>query len=81
MLNVRQIWATATHHITLNWLADAIPVSADNPGNGTYGYLMPDMKFQMVKDGRIFNIIEALNVNEMDQSWKVVAQEHYGAVS
>lgn len=81
ILNVRQQWATASHYAELNWLADAIPVSGDNPGNGVYGYLMPEMKFILVKDGRVFNILQALNVDEMDQSWSCVLEEHYGATS
>ena len=81
ILNVRQQWATATHYLECNWLADSVPISSDNPGNGIYGYVMPQMKWKLLKDARIFNVLSAINVDEANVAWRMVAQEHYGATS
>ncbi len=80
-LNVRQIWPLATHQIELNWLGSSIPVSADNPGNGTVGYIMPQMKFKLQKDNRIFNVVNAINVDEANFMWQIIAEEKIGATS
>ena len=78
MLNVRQIWPLATHLIKLRYTFSAIPA---NPPRNPNGYILPNMKFQLVKDNRIFNILSALNVEERNIQWLCTVQEHVGATS
>ena len=80
MLNVRQMWPTATHLIRMRWVGSAIPVSADNPGQ----LIMPDMKLTLTKTGvliRIFNIVSAKNVEERNREWELTCEEKVGATS
>ena len=77
MLNVRQIWATATHIITMRWLGSAIPSSTDNPN----GIVIPEMKFINVADGEVYNVLFAENVEKRDRQWKITAAMKSGATT
>jgi head-tail adaptor len=80
MLNVRQMWPTATHIIKMRWLGTAIPASPDNPGS----LIMPHMKLTLTKNGvllRVFNIIAAQNTEERNREWKITVEEKVGAIS
>jgi len=77
MLNVRQIWPTATHTVMVRWLGSAIPTSADNPN----GIFMPQMKIKCKLDNSILNIEFAENVEKRNRRWKLVCSEHVGVSS
>lgn len=80
MLNVRQMWPTATHILGMRWVGSAIPATANNPG----GLVIPDMKFTLTKNGiliRVFNIVAAKNVEERNREWEITAEEKVGATS
>ncbi len=76
-LNVRQIWATATHIIKCRYLWSAIPSSPTNPN----GYIMPTMKLISALDGTVYNINFAENVEERRRMWTLTCTEHIGATS
>jgi hypothetical protein len=77
MLNVRQIWATATHIITARWLGSVIPKSNDNPN----GYFVPSMKLIGVNDGAVYNIVFADNPELRNRQWVLTVEQKIGAVS
>jgi head-tail adaptor len=80
MLNVRQMWPTATHIIKMRWLGSSIPASSDNPAS----LILPDMKLMLTKNGilvRVFNIVAAQNTEERNREWKITAEEKVGAIS
>jgi hypothetical protein len=80
MLNVRQIWPTATHLVEIGWLGSAIPVTADNPA----GLIVPSMKLLLRKNGapiRVLNVLAADNVDEENQVWRITAEENVGETS
>ena len=77
MLNVRQIWATATHIITARWLGSIIPKSQDNP-NGIY---VPSMKLIGVTDGDVYNIAFADNPDKRNRQWILTCELMVGATS
>jgi head-tail adaptor len=75
MLNVRQVWPTATHKVKMRWLASSLPATSDNPQR----QLMPQMKFQLVLDKSWLNIIWADNVEKRNWQWELICEEHVGA--
>ena len=78
MLNVRQIWATATHIIMMRWLGSAIPTSSDNPN----GWITPDMKAINTGNGsEVYNFVFAENVEMRNRQWKIVAEQKIGATA
>jgi hypothetical protein len=77
MLNVRQVWPTATHMITMRWLGSAIPVSDDNPNQ----QLMPQMKIQLLLDSSWLHFLFAENVEKRNRQWKITAEEKIGATA
>lgn len=77
MLNVRQIWPTATHRVKCRWLGDSIPVSADNPQK----QIMPHMKLKCLLDSSILNVVWAENVEKRNRAWEMICEEHIGATS
>lgn len=80
MLNVRQMWPTATHIIKMRWLGTSIPASDDNPAS----LIVPNMKLTLTKNGillRVFNIVAAQNTEERNREWKITAEEKVGAIS
>jgi hypothetical protein len=77
MLNVRQIWALATHIVSFRWLGSTIPVSADNPN----GRFMPQMKIQLLLDNSILNIEFADNVEKRNRRWELICSSHVGATT
>lgn len=76
-LNVRQLFPTATHIVECRWLGSLVAPSDDNPN----GYIMPQMKLQVVKDGRILNVDNAYNVEERNICWQLTCTEKVGASS
>lgn len=75
MLNVRQIWPTATHKVRCRWLASVIPASADNPQS----QIMPQMKLNVLLDNSWLNVIWAENVEKRNRQWEMICEEHVGA--
>ncbi len=73
----RQEWPTATHIVTFGWLGTRIPSTTRNP----YRQVSPDMKIICQQDGKVLNVIEAVNVERRNQSWFIICQEHWGATS
>ena len=76
----RQVWPTATHVIRLPYTWDAIPpASPHNPD----GRIVPSMKFGVQKDRdaapRWFNVVAALDVEELGIEWRCICQEVSGA--
>ena len=62
-LNVRQVWATATTLIKHRYLGPALDPS-------------PKQRYKLVKDGRIFNVLDPTNVEERNRSIESVCQEY-----
>lgn len=77
ILNIRQIFATATHLVEIGWLGSTIPATDDNPN----GYILPHMKLKITKDNRILNIDNAYNVEERNICWVLTCTEKIGATS
>ncbi len=76
-LNIRQQWPTSTHIVTFGWLGVMIPSTSRNP----YQQVTPDMKIVCQLDGRVLNILDAVNVNRASDMWYVICKEHFGATS
>ena len=55
LLNVKQNWATATHIVSCRWQGGATLPN-------------PRMRFQLVKDSRIINILSFQNVEERNRN-------------
>lgn len=62
-VNVKQIWATATHKVRLRYQGSSISFS-------------PTRRFVLVKDGRILNIVNANNVEERNRAYEILCQEY-----
>ena len=71
MLNVRQIWPTATHTVKCRWLGTLIPTSKTNPS----GQILPRMRFQVMSDGSYLNILFADNVEKRNRQWVLRCEE------
>ena len=69
-LNVKQVWATATHKVSMRWLGSSIAIQ-------------PRMKLVITKPPgtRTLNILEALNNEERDREWQLTCEEHINATS
>lgn len=68
--NVKQVWATATHQVTMRWLGSAVTIQ-------------PRMKLVITKSPgtRTLNVISALNVEERNRAWLLVCEEKIGATT
>ncbi len=77
MLNVRQIWPTASHILKCRWLGSVIPKTADNPN----GYFMPQMKLVNVNDGEVYNVLFAENAEKRNRQWILTCEQKVGATS
>jgi hypothetical protein len=77
MLNVRQIWPTATHNVTMRWLGSAIPTSPDNP----QGLIMPQMKIQLILDQSWIHFLFCDNEEKRNRKWLIIGEERIGATS
>ena len=77
MLNVRQIWPTATHTVYLRWLGSSIPVTSDNPN----GAILPRMAFKALNGNAILHIVSAINVEYRNRQWKITCEEKIGATA
>jgi hypothetical protein len=75
MLNVRQVWPSATHKVKCRWLGSAIPSNSDNPQS----QIMPQMKLKLLLDNSWLNVIWAENVEKRNRSWELICEEHVGA--
>lgn len=65
--NEQQQWPTATHQVKLRWLGPAVQIK-------------PQMRFVLVKDGSVLNILNANNTEERDRQWVCYCEEHQGAI-
>lgn len=82
MLNVRQLWPTATHIIKSRWLGSVIPRTPDNP-NGVFA---PNMKLigvtsPLVAQGDVYNIVFADNPDKRNRQWILTCELKIGATS
>lgn len=77
MLEVRQEWPLATHRVTMGWQGTNIPSTTRNP----YRQITPDMKIICRLDGKVLNILSAVNVERRNDRWLLICQEHFGATS
>lgn len=66
MLNVRQIWPTATHKVTLRWLGSAIPAGGSNNPNRL---VLERMYLIDTLDNSRLNILNARNVEKRNRQW------------
>lgn len=76
-LNVRQIYPTATHIVTMRWLGSLIPVTADNP----QGLVMPQMVLQLALDNSFLHILFADNVEKRNRRWELTCEERIGGTT
>ena len=71
-LNVRSVWATATHKVRCRWLGSAIPSTPSNP----HGLILPRMYLVLVEgDGSQLNVVYAGNDQERNQFWDLVCEQ------
>lgn len=71
MLNVRQMWPTATHRVRMRWLGSAIPESSTNPD----GLLIPRMYLIDTLDGSRLDVVFAENVEKRNRAWELICME------
>jgi hypothetical protein len=71
ILNVRQMWPTATHNVRMLWLGSAIPTTNSNP----YADILPRMYLVDTLDGSQLNILFAGNIEKRDRGWKLICEE------
>jgi head-tail adaptor len=76
-LNVRQIWPTATHMVTMRWLGSMIPTTADNP----QGLIMPQMVLHLGLDNSYLHILFADNIEKRNRMWQLTCKEKIGATA
>lgn len=62
-VNVKQIWATATHKVRLRYQGSAITLS-------------PTQRFKLIKNDRILNLVNINNVEERNRSYECLCQEY-----
>lgn len=72
-----QVNNLATHKVTLRWLGSLIPSTPDNP----FGLLRPKMKFQLIKDNSILNILSATDEEKAGRKWICICAERIGATT
>lgn len=72
MLNVRQMWPTATHKVTMRWLGSAIPTNGANNPNGL---IIPRMYLIDELDGSRFDIVFANNIEKRNRAWELTCEE------
>lgn len=73
----RQQWPTATHIVTFGWQGSNIPSTVRNP----YRQITPDMKIICRLDGKVLNVLMAVNVERSNISWFLICEEHFGATT
>jgi head-tail adaptor len=56
----KQVKAEATHGITMNWLGSSVS---------------PNPTYQILYNGRVFGIIQVINVEERNIQYDIIAQE------
>jgi head-tail adaptor len=80
MLNVRQMWPTATHQIKMRWLGRSIPATGNNPASR----ILPSMQLvQRTAAGvlvHVYNVVSASNTEERNREWIIIADEKVWAV-
>ena len=72
MLNVRQIWPTATHLVNMRWLGSAIPTNASN---NPHGLILPRMYLIAMLDGSRLDVVFAENEEKRNHHWKLTCEE------
>ena len=77
MLDVRQMWPTATHTVYMRWLGDSIPVSADNPQRE----ILPQMVLKAVHNNAYLHVVNANNNEFRDRQWVITCEEKVGAIA
>jgi SPP1 family predicted phage head-tail adaptor len=71
MLNVRQVWPTATHKVRMRWIGTRITPSPTNPA----GVILPRMRLQVLSDGTFLNIVFADNIEKRNRIWELTCEE------
>ena len=71
MLNVRQIWAIATHFVRIRWLGSAIPAGPNNP----QGLIVERMYLIDTLDNARLDILNAQNVEKRNRMWLLTCAE------
>jgi head-tail adaptor len=77
MLNVRAVWPTASHLVSMRWLGFAIPTSRTNPN----GLILPRMVLQVGVDSSFLHILFANDVEKRNRSWQLTCEERIGATA
>ncbi len=77
MLNVRQMWPTATHTVYILWLGSSISPTDNNP----QGEIIPSMTIKARLDNSYLNVINANNTEYRNRQWKITCEEKVGAIS
>lgn len=70
-LNVRQIFPTATHMVSMRWLGSAIPAG----NNRSQGQIIERMYLIDTLDGTRLNILNANNVEKRNRQWLLTCEE------
>ncbi len=76
-LNVRQIWPTATHMVTMRWLGSVIPKTTGNPE----GLIMPQMVLKLLLDNSFLHVLFADNVEKRNRRWELTCEERIGGTT
>jgi head-tail adaptor len=76
-LNVRQIWPTATHIVTMRWLGSMIPKTSDNPA----AIIMPQMVLNLALDNSFLHVLFADNVEKRNRQWVLTCEERIGGTT
>jgi SPP1 family predicted phage head-tail adaptor len=63
VLNIKQVWATASHFVNHRYLGPDIKPN-------------PKQRYKLLKDQRIFNILNVNNVEERNRSYEVTCEEY-----
>lgn len=62
ILNVKQIWATATLAVSFRWLGSAVRPN-------------PSHVLRLLPEGRLLNILNVSNVEERNRSYELICEE------
>lgn len=63
MLNIKQNWPTADHLVSCRYQGPSVTPS-------------PRMRFQLVKDSRILNILTFQNIEERNRGYQFICEEY-----
>jgi len=66
MLNVRQMWPTATHQVYMRWL-------------GSDMLIQPRMVIKALNNNSFLHVVNANNTEYRNRQWKIACEEKVGA--